>query len=276
MKKIVAFLCVLTCLLGLVGCGNNEEYSDLQNQKIGQCESLAQCVMQVVELYGDQETLDNLKNNYNKLEIEAIFEQVMVSGFQTQLDVEKGVFEGLLTNYIQTVSEMGGLVSVGDATHKVIGNEIIITIPLIGNDCTGQMILTFSNDVFSKLKEGEVTSNTSIKQKLHEAGKHMGNAGLNTLLGMGTVFFMLIFISLIISSFTLFNGSKRRPADKKVETPAENKQVNTTEVTEAEEEELADDTELVAVIMAAIKAYEGNASTDGFVVRSIRRANRRN
>ena len=37
-----------------------------------------------------------------------------------------------------------------------------------------------------------------------------------------------------------------------------------------EKEELVDDTELVAVIAAAIAAYEGT-STDGFVVRSIRR-----
>ena len=39
------------------------------------------------------------------------------------------------------------------------------------------------------------------------------------------------------------------------------------------EEELADDTELVAVITAAICTYEGT-SADGFVVRSIRRADR--
>ena len=39
------------------------------------------------------------------------------------------------------------------------------------------------------------------------------------------------------------------------------------------EEELSDDLELVAVIAAAIAASEGAASTDGFVVRSIRRAN---
>ena len=40
-----------------------------------------------------------------------------------------------------------------------------------------------------------------------------------------------------------------------------------------DEEDLTDDYELVAVIAAAIAASEGAASTDGFVVRSIRRAN---
>ena len=41
-----------------------------------------------------------------------------------------------------------------------------------------------------------------------------------------------------------------------------------------EKEELSDDLELVAVISAAIAAYEGSGSTDGFVVRSIRKANK--
>ena len=38
-----------------------------------------------------------------------------------------------------------------------------------------------------------------------------------------------------------------------------------------ENEEQSDDLELVAVIAAAIAASEGAASTDGYVVRSIRR-----
>ena len=37
----------------------------------------------------------------------------------------------------------------------------------------------------------------------------------------------------------------------------------------------SDDLELVAVIAAAIAAYEGETSTDGFVVRSIRKVNKR-
>ena len=40
----------------------------------------------------------------------------------------------------------------------------------------------------------------------------------------------------------------------------------------AEEEDLTDDLELVAVITAAIAAYD-NTSADGLVVRSIKRAN---
>ena len=41
-----------------------------------------------------------------------------------------------------------------------------------------------------------------------------------------------------------------------------------------EDTDVSDDLELVAVIAAAIAASEGAASTDGFVVRSIRKVNR--
>ena len=77
-----------------------------------------------------------------------------------------------------------------------------------------------------------------------------------------------VIVSLIIASFGLF---KKKPAVKKEEV----KQV--APVAPAVEEDLTDDTELVAVIMAAIRAYEGSGagSADGFVVRSIKKANRR-
>ena len=42
-----------------------------------------------------------------------------------------------------------------------------------------------------------------------------------------------------------------------------------------EEEDLSDDMALVAVIAAAIAAYEGQTTTDGFVVRSIRKSRRK-
>jgi len=94
----------------------------------------------------------------------------------------------------------------------------------------------------------------------------MANAGVNTLLGMGTVFTVLILIMCVIYSFNLFNGSKKpaKADDKKTSVDNAVAQI-------AANEEASDDTELVAVIAAAIAAYEGSSSTDGYVVRSIRR-----
>lgn len=101
-------------------------------------------------------------------------------------------------------------------------------------------------------------------------GSKMASAGSNTLMGMGTVFIVLIFISCIISLFKyipkLTSMMENRKSGKKqgpVETP----------VVEAKKEVAVaetDNTELIAVIAAAIAASE-HTSTDSFVVRSIRR-----
>ena len=83
----------------------------------------------------------------------------------------------------------------------------------------------------------------------YTVGENMAKAGMNTLLGMGTVF----------ENKMKAKNAAPAPAAAPVAAPA------------AEEEELVDDLELVAVITAAIAAST-NSSTDSLVVRSIKRA----
>jgi sodium pump decarboxylase gamma subunit len=104
---------------------------------------------------------------------------------------------------------------------------------------------------------------------VYTMGEKLAKAGLNTLMGMGTVFIVLILISLIISCFKIipYLEHKKKEAAK---TAAPDAVVSQIEQREEQEQQLTDDLELVAVISAAIAASEGT-STDGFVVRSIRR-----
>ena len=101
----------------------------------------------------------------------------------------------------------------------------------------------------------------------------MAEAGLNTLMGMAVVFCALIFISLVIRLFGFINVLQTKKKDKKEEAKniASVGIDNAVEQIAANEENLADDLELVAVITAAIAAFEGSAPSDGLVVRSIRR-----
>ena len=115
----------------------------------------------------------------------------------------------------------------------------------------------------------------------------------NTIIGMGTVFLVLIFISLVISLFIFVPGFQRRwtrfwtkfkesfsrkQLEHGIEEDPERiprRPVLTPEELGYEEEVNADDA-LIAVIMAAIAASEGGAvSADRLVVRSIRRIKRR-
>ncbi|WP_051600607.1 OadG family protein [Eubacterium sp. AB3007] len=91
-------------------------------------------------------------------------------------------------------------------------------------------------------------------------------AGIDTILGMGTVFLILIIISIFIWLLGVLTGGVKAAGQSVVETPAPVAELSARE----------DDAQLVAVIMAAIrasKAAEGeNVDDDAYVVRNIRRA----
>ncbi len=100
-------------------------------------------------------------------------------------------------------------------------------------------------------------------------GSKMSTAGSNTLMGMGVVFFVLIFISLIISCFNFIPKITEKLENRKAGKTEEISNAAADEVVQTPVAE-EDDTELIAVIAAAIAASE-HTSTDSFVVRSIRR-----
>jgi sodium pump decarboxylase gamma subunit len=99
----------------------------------------------------------------------------------------------------------------------------------------------------------------------------MKQAGLNTILGIGIVFIVLILISFIISLLKYVNKFGQPKA-----APAAPAPVQAPVVEEAED--VTDDLEIVAVITAAIEAYEesigGYVPADGLVVRSIKKRNK--
>ena len=94
-------------------------------------------------------------------------------------------------------------------------------------------------------------------------GEIFSRAGLNTLLGMGTVFAVLIFISFIISLFKYI--APKAKAQPKPAAPA-------APVVEVEKED-DDQGLLVAVITAALYASMSaqGQNPEGYVVRRIRR-----
>ena len=88
---------------------------------------------------------------------------------------------------------------------------------------------------------------------------------------MGRVFFVLIFISFIISLFKFIPALEQK-FKKSAKTEIVNEKPTAALKTEMPEvaEDVTEDTELAAVIAAAIAASEGT-SADGFIVRSIKR-----
>ncbi|WP_448782284.1 OadG family transporter subunit [Blautia sp.] len=123
--------------------------------------------------------------------------------------------------------------------------------------------------------DSTMTPSTLSVDVQYSMAQTLQRAGLNTLMGIGTVFVMLVLLSLLISLFRFIpNPEAKKAAEAKAAKAAkEAEAAAVAPAVQTAEENLADDGELVAVIAAAIAAAEGT-TTDGFVVRSIRKAKR--
>lgn len=174
-------------------------------------------------------------------------------------------FLSVLDSWQAGVDECGDYIEHGDFDYKVTNGKTEAAAKAKFEKRDGTITFMFD-------REGNLESMTVSADM--ETGEILKKAGLNTVLGMGTVFTVLILIAFIISLFKfipkiqeMFSGkAKTEPEiaqpEPDVPLPLE---------TQAEPG-ASDDGELIAVIAAAIAAAEAeNGNTDGFVVRSIRR-----
>ena len=155
----------------------------------------------------------------------------------------------------------------GDVKDATNGKDFTVT--KSGGTLTTDMTLTFGKqDVTYELVYDSVTMEvTGISlTPVQTMGQKLAKAGQNTVISMSIVFCVLILISLIIYCFKFIALIGNKP--KKAEAKSEPEKKETAAAAPAAG--LTDDTELVAVISAAIAASEGT-TTEGFVVRSINR-----
>lgn len=165
---------------------------------------------------------------------------------------------------------LGGYKNSGEISLKENGELLVLTQLLHFEKCDLEATATMAyigetvrviNLEFKTID----TSNTSL-------GERMANAAFNTLIGIVSVFLVLLLISFIISLFKYIPRIQEAVSRRKsgsAEAAFENA------IAQIEEkQERGEDTELIAVITAAICASTG-ASSDSFVVRSIKRVDSR-
>ncbi len=244
-KQLVWILCVAACLFSLTACGSGaQEDSDIDPMMAASLEQQSGSILSdIVAMPADQ--------------IDMVIEQNQEYG-------SAGLAAGL-ESYKGLMDDLGAYVSSGTATVKTTddGYEISIPAQFEKRECE------FVIDVDKQL--ANITG--MAFNPVYSLGENMVKAALNTLMGMGTVFVVLIFISLLISCFKYIsvfeNKMKAKSAPQAAPAPAP-----VPIPVPAAEEDLTDDLELVAVITAAVAAAAEAAGTvpaDGLVVRSIRR-----
>lgn len=261
MKKFLALVSMITCIFGLTACGSSEEYSAHQIENISNAENVAVEYVNFISRYATEDMIATFS--------EYTYDEITYDLQSAGASIDGYTFMNALISFEDAIGDMGQIVSVGEATATVDDSQIIVSVEVFGENKDALAEIIVSNDFFMKLESASLNIESSM-------GELMSKAALNTLIGMGTVFVVLILICFIIYGFAVIPKIQAFFAKKK-----EKKQesVKTTGIENAvaqivNQEELSYDTELVAVIAAAIAAYEGEASTDGFVVRSIRKVNR--
>jgi len=256
MKKFK--LVILSVILGLLlcACGEEEQISEIQqvrNNRIGTIAS-SYAIDIISELAQDPE--------YERLFGTLTYNEMAVEVSNMGLNTDGYALANAISSFQKGFEETGAIISKGEPVITVDGNEVIVNIEVICERRNADIEMIFNNDFYNP-----VMTSAAFNARYTMAEK-MSKAGLNTVIGMGTVFVMLIIISFIISLFGLF--SRQKKPDKTEE--GINKAVE--QIEKKETAELASNSELVAVIAAAIAAYEGTTSTDGFVVRSIKKIKR--
>lgn len=250
-KKLLICLAMLVCILGLTACGQemteNSFTTKDQAKQAGEatCEQLA-ALQQMLAMYGV-----------------SMSEYVEMSGGNPEdaaLDI------AAMNSWIDASEEFGSFVS-------VLGDETEVTIT---EDKADIRVKIQGDKVYKDNKQRTATVEIVVTEKGYESitvstdydmSELMTKAALNTLLGMGTVFLVLILISLLISCFNFIPRIQEKFRKKPVQAESTSAPVKAEPAAAAVEE--TDDTELIAVIAAAIAASEGAASADGYVVRSI-------
>ncbi len=242
-KKLCLVLCLCMLLLGVSACGDDPKKADYNGMTYNELESTARNLASSLSDFTDDQ-LDEGITYY-----EQYGDTLIVNLMKRWKELKPG---------------LGKFVELGEFEIDKSGKTLTTTqiMEFTGRDITLTCVYNYL--------DMQITAMTL--DEIYTLGEKMQKAAMNTLMGLGTVFIILILISLIIFCFKVipYLEQKVQAKDAPVPEPLPEPSVPAASAVQIEESVL-DDTELIAVIAAAIAASEGALAPDGFVVRSIKR-----
>ena len=239
LKSLLAIICVLALTLAMSVCAFAAD--EVTEEEAANYKSAAETLISQISGFSDEDIETYLAQN------DAFTTEVLES-WKSVKD-ELGAYSSIVS---QDVEKDGDVVTISTvAQFEKAKADVALTLDLS--------------------KQAYTSMTYSVQYSLAD---NMQRAGMNTLMGIGIVFLMLVFLSFVIGLFKYIdkiqNAGKKKAAE---EAPKEEAPAPAIAQSEAADEDFADDLELVAVISAAIAAYE-NTSGDSFVVRSIKKSNK--
>lgn len=261
-KRMAAAVLLSACLVSLSGCSSNQDTengSTISMDGTPVDDAMAQSIM-----LSAAQTLGVPKDQLivQKTLAEATGDEATASIYEAQLEAREDMGELKNVNM-----DEGSVVLLEDGSYTVV-------IPVDFTEGTKKYVMNIN--MATQQIQAEFTDMSAGVVEDTSMGALLKTATVYTVIGIGTVFLVLIFISLLISCFKYIHAweeSKKKaaaPAPKAAPAPAPAvKPVAAAPAVTGPD--LSDDAELVAVMTAAIAAYEGSTSSNGLVVRSIRR-----
>ena len=202
----------------------------------------------------DEETFESFKKA-SELEVNMMM-------MQSGLPVEKEEFVSMIDSWNAAIEECGAYIQHGDYLIEESKGSVVVKTEAQYENRNATIEFSFDNKDLS-MKSMDISAQFTT-------GEIMKKAGLNTVLGMGTVFAVLIFLAFIISLLKYIPMMMEKLNQKGQNKTESVKEIEKQAVVVENVQDPQDDLELVAVIAAAIAAETGK-STDDFVVRSIKR-----
>ncbi len=250
MKKwLITTLLVIACVLSLVACGGSTGGSTASSE---------------VELSEEQK-----RQWYDSASQFVLAMNETIAMGQAEAQMDDPVYGPAFSSWENALKDIGEVQSIEGKSCSFTKKEGTVIVSVKGSKHDADVVFTMEAKDQSYTVTG-ITTNVE-----YSMGEKIQQAALNTLLGMGTTFAVLILLALVIALFgKIVGGASNKSASKKAVAQSAAAPAPAASAV-AEEEELADDRELVAVIAAAVAAFEGKQDTNGFVVRSIRKARRK-
>jgi len=239
LKSLLAMICVLALTLTMSVCAFAAD--EVTDDEVANYKSAAETLISQIAGFSDEEIETYLAQN-------DAFTTATMESWKGVKD-ELGAYSSIVS---QNVEKDGDVVTISTvAQFEKAKADVVLMLDL------GQQMYT--------------SMTYSVQYSL---AANMQRAGMNTLMGIGIVFLMLVFLSFVIGLFKYIEKFQNVGKKAAEEAPkAEEAPAPAIAQSEAADEDFADDLELVAVISAAIAAYE-NTSGDSFVVRSIKKSNK--
>ena len=261
-KRMAAAVLLSACLVSLSGCSSNQDAAETDSTISMDGTPVDDSMAQSIMLSAAQ-TLGVPKDQLivQKTLAEATGDEATASIYEAQLEAREDMGELKNVNM-----DEGSVVLLEDGSYTVV-------IPVDFTEGTKKYVMNIN--MATQQIQAEFTDMSAGVVEDTSMGALLKTATVYTVIGIGTVFLVLIFISILISCFKYIHaweeGKKKAAAPApapKAAAPAVKPVAAAPAVTGPD---LSGDAELVAVITAAIAAYEGSTSSNGLVVRSIRR-----